>query len=283
MNHELLDYKVQVMNGTGNSFAITSFMNLDHATQFHTLYDCNTIEDFVVRMCNLLKVDGFILLTEADSKKNDYKWFFYNNDGSKAEMCGNAARCVGHFTFKNHVSGDEHSFESLAGTIDVIVENEDQVTVAMPELTAVPVKAQVADLNYTFLDTGVPHSVIELSDLETKKKLLPIIKELRQSTQHHVGGSNVTLFESINENLIKSVSFERGVEDFTQACGTGAVAAAHCQFVKTGAVKIQVQMPGGAVFVDFSKDKPYLIGPIEYGKTFFPEELKELWTNSFTA
>ena len=94
-----LDYKIQLMNGTGNSFAITSFLSSEFAYKFHEQFNASSLKEFVPKICKLLNVDGFIILTEADSKKNDYKWLFYNNDGSEAEMCGNAARCVGHFTF----------------------------------------------------------------------------------------------------------------------------------------------------------------------------------------
>ena len=89
----------------------------------------------------------------------------------------------------------------------------------------------------------------------------------------------MTYYAQTSDDKIKSVSYERGVENFTSACGTGAVAAAFGQSHTSGNKKIEVSMPGGRVLVDLTEDIPYLIGPIEYHKTLFPEDIEKLWMN----
>ncbi len=282
-----MEIKIYLMSGTANSFAITSFMSEQAALSLHESFNVTNLNELAKKFCHIANVDGFIIITESQNKNNDYKWIFFNRDGSPAEMCGNAARCVGHLTFKNHIAGQEHSFESVAGDINVFVENEGRVTIGM---TAIQGLKQ--DLNfsfegnnfpYTYLDTGVPHSVIKLDSLDKLHSHKVMASKLRHQLDSNLNGSNVTFYCVNDGKSIQSASFERGVEDFTQACGTGAVAAAYCHHLNSSESLIEVNMPGGRVFVDFSKITPYLIGPIKYNSTLFPEDIKELWTNSYTA
>ena len=287
MLDENLDLKIYLMSGTANTFAITSFMSKDSATNLHKVFKVESLNELASKFCNFTDVDGFIILTDSDNKDNDYKWLFFNRDGSPAEMCGNAARCVGHLTFKNHIAGQEHSFESSAGDISVLVENEERVTVGMTKIKNLK-KDLVFDfnnqtLNYTHLDTGVPHCVFKIESFDQLGTYKAMAAKLRNNKELYPNGSNVTFYSVTSNVSIQSATFERGVEDFTQACGTGAVAAAFCHQQEVDKDQIEVNMPGGRVFVDFSKITPYLIGPIKYNSTLFPEDIEDLWTNSFTA
>ena len=283
-----LDIKIYLMSGTANSFAITSFMSEQSANHLHEAFNVSSLSELAKKFCSITDVDGFIIVTESKSKNNDYKWIFFNRDGSPAEMCGNAARCIGHLTFKNHIAGQEHTFESIAGDISVFVETEDRVTVGMTKIKNLKqnlnFKFEENSFSYTHLDTGVPHCVFKINSFDKLNDHKAMAEKLRNSLELYPTGTNVT-FYSVNDSnkSIQSASFERGVEDFTQACGTGAVAAAFCHHENSSESLIEVNMPGGIVLVDFSKVTPYLIGPIKYNSTLFPEDIKELWTNSFTA
>jgi len=278
-----LDIKITLMSGTANSFAITNFMSEDSALNLHTSFDVSSLSLLAKKFCELTNVDGFIILTESNNKNCDYKWIFLNRDGSPAEMCGNAARCVGHLTFKNHISGQEHTFESTAGEISVFVESKDKVTVGMTPIQNINknlnYKHKDLNLSYTHLNTGVPHCVIQIDNMDSLNNYKDFAKALRNDTNLYPNGTNVTCYATNDNKNIESASFERGVEDFTKACGTGAVAAAFCHRQNNSENLINVTMPGGSVSVDFSNDTPKLIGPIEYNSTLFPEDIKNLWTN----
>ena len=283
MLSKISDLKIYLMSGTANTFAITSFMSNERAENLHNIFGESNLSKLAKKFCELTSVDGFIIITESKNKKNDYRWIFYNRDGSPAEMCGNAARCVGHLTFKNHIAEQKHSFESLAGDISVFVEKESKVTVGMTAIknlkTNLDFEFEGDHFKYTHLDTGVPHCVIKIDNFEKLESYKPMAKKLRNNLELYPGGSNVTFYSIISNNNIKSSSFERGVEGFTQACGTGAVAAAFCHSQATSEKLIDVNMPGGGVTVDFSEVNPYLIGPVNYNSTLFLEDIKNLWTN----
>ncbi len=286
MTDEINDLKIFLMSGTANTFAITNFMSKEKANSLHKHFQLNSINQLAKKICKIAKVDGFIIITEADNKKNDYKWIFHNSDGSPAEMCGNAARCIGHLTFKSHIADQKHSFESIAGEISVIVDNEDKVTVGMPAIKDISSKQTFKFKNiiyeFNYLDTGVPHCVIKIDNFSNLQSYKELATHLRMACPERPRGSNISFYSSSSDTVIECASFERGVEDFTQACGTGAVAAAYCFSQEVNKHIIEVNMPGGRVFVDFSGVNPYLIGPVKYDSTLFIEDIKALWMNSFT-
>ena len=201
-------------------------------------------------------------------------------------MCGNAARCVGHLTFKSHISEQQHSFETAAGEVTVDVEDEEKVTVGMPAIKDITAnqnfKFNSKNYTFTYLDSGVPHCVIRIDNFSQIESYKDLASSLRKKSEDRPRGSNVTFYSPTSNTSIQCASFERGVEDFTEACGTGAVAAAYCHSKDSKKTYIEANMPGGRVFVDFSKITPYLIGPVKYDSTLFIEDIKALWTNSFT-
>jgi diaminopimelate epimerase len=164
-------------------------------------------------------------------------------------MCGNAARCVA-LIYQKLAEGHPSRcrFLSLSGPIETQILSAHQVRVVMPTL------AQEKDLIIKnshgvsvpgfYVNTGVPHFVLEqIPDFE-------LAKELRSHESFGPKGTNVTFVEVGSPR--KAVTFERGVEDFTQACGTGAVAAARYIYKKAPQQKtVQVQMPGGILSVEF--------------------------------
>jgi len=165
--------------------------------------------------------DGLLILEK--SKIADIKMRIFNADGSEAEMCGNGARCVALYLGKPHVK-----IETKAGTIESQV-NADHVKIKLtdPRDTKLdmPIKVNNRTLHVNFINTGVPHTVIFVEGLD-KIDVTNLGKQIRFHKSFAPSGTNVDFIEILKNNSIKIRTYERGVEDETLACGTGAVASA---------------------------------------------------------
>lgn len=221
------------LSGAGNTFSVT--WDTEEAL---------TIADrpkFVREVCKATKTDGFIFLSWLNEGQQHLKWDFYNNDGSMAEMCGNATRCVAYYA-KNilNIQSDHLKIQTIAGPILIKILEKELFEVKM---TAVQ---KFYHQKYFCCDTGVPHIVFEISDFSEYKKHLLSCRELRFHPDFQPRGTNVTLVQlDVATNKLKAVSYERGVEDFTEACGTGAMAAAFYNLNKRKINETFVEMPGG--------------------------------------
>ncbi len=170
--------------------------------------------------------DGFILI--EDSKKADFKWYFFNADGSEAEMCGNGGRCAARFAYMNDICGKKLSFETLAGIIRAEVKGKlVKLEMTNPSDLRPNIKFSTGldELTIDFINTGVPHAVIITEDLDH----VPVFewgRLIRYDDMFAPEGTNVDFVQVKNEHHIYIRTYERGVEDETLACGTGAVASA---------------------------------------------------------
>ena len=198
-----------------------------------------------IQLCNQYpnaKIDGLIVLDLTVGY--DFIWDFYNRDGSSAEMCGNAARCV-YLYFQKIVKPKERiNFLSKAGEVTVEKTKDHRISVNMPLITNIKREGKAF-----FVNTGVPHVVID-SVANTED-----VAAFRSRPEPN--GSNVTFLQGT-----QAVTFERGVEDYTLACGTGAVAAAVRLYCEFGNQKSLIKMPGGNLEVQISnlQNSPKLIG-----------------------
>lgn len=228
------------LSGAGNTFSVTWESS-----------ETKSISDrpmFVRTVCEITKTDGFIFLSWLNEEQHHIQWDFYNNDGSMAEMCGNATRCVA-FYAKNiiHIEGNHLKLQTIAGIIDIKILDKELFEVKM---TAVQ---KFNHPNYFWCDTGVPHIVIEVPNYENYHDLKSYCRELRFHPDFQPRGTNVTLVKlDTAANKMKAVSYERGVEDFTEACGTGAMAAAYYNLNKRGQFETLVEMPGGLLKMNLS-------------------------------
>jgi len=209
------------MSGTGNDFIV-----IDHR---RTLIPETDQAEFVRRVCRRMfsiGADGVILIENSETA--DFSWRFYNGDGSVAEMCGNGARCAARFAYARGIAGKTMKFETLAGTIEAEILEDDDVSLLMT--TPVDCKKGLSvELSGTareisFMNSGVPHAVLFMeSDMD-----IPV-KEWGNSIRFHEmfqpAGTNVNFVQTLDDG-IRVRTYERGVEDETMACGTGAVAAA---------------------------------------------------------
>lgn len=256
------------MQGCGNDFLILDYLKDADAPEFNA----REIQFFCNRNFGL-GADGFVqILPSVDAHA---KWNFYNCDGSVAEMCGNAARCVILFLADKYFPDEELiSLETKAGIIrGKVFPHERYVEVMMMpghtggvEVEEVVVKTDETAHRLFCVNTGVPHAVVEVEDLKNYP-----VTQVGRSLLHHpifgAEGSNITFFEKVLGNKILSTTFERGVEEETLACGTGAAAAAivYSQLYLQ-AFPIEVTVPGGTLAIDFSPVSKYMLlrGPAEY-------------------
>ena len=208
------------MSGSGNDFILID--NRDG------IVDDKYLKQLVVGACRRKMsagADGLLLI--ENSSRADFKWRFYNADGSRAEMCGNGARCAGRFAFITGITGPKLSFETDAGlvTAEVI---DDRVKIGMTDPIDLRENRTLlvgeTTLHYDFINTGVPHVVLSTDDIEGID-----VFELGRAIRHHEifspAGTNVNFMEPMGDNTIAVRTYERGVEDETLACGTGCVAA----------------------------------------------------------
>ena len=216
------------MSGSGNDFIIIDNRN--------KVIGETDLSNFVAKVCRRkmsVGADGFILVENADA--TDFKWRFFNSDGSVAEMCGNGARCTARFAYLNKIAGPKMSFETEAGIIHAQVVDE-RVKIKMPDpvnlKTDYNLELENRSLSISSINTGVPHVVIvkdKIDDIEVVK----VGREIRFHDVFAPAGTNVNFVCPQEGDIISIRTYERGVEDETLACGTGAVASAIVMACKT--------------------------------------------------
>jgi len=163
---------------------------------------------------NGVGADGLVVV--VPHAEYDFEWDFYNADGSRATMCGNASRAVAHFAMEKGISEDGHAeFLTGAGVIRAVV-NGNYVVSDMTKPIVLSEDIQEENEKWWFVDTGVPHLInirenIEEFDLEQAKRL------------RDKYNANINIC-AVKENSLNVRTYERGVEDETLACGTGMVA-----------------------------------------------------------
>jgi len=208
------------MSGSGNDFVIIDNHDLS--------LKLSDLPAFARKVCERkisVGADGLLLI--EPSKTVDFKWQFFNSDGSIAEMCGNAARCVARFAYIKGIAGKKMSFETLAGIIAAEV-HHDVVKVKLTNPS--PVKqGEKINLNgqkvlLDSIDTGVPHAVTFVDHLEACA-VFDWGRKIRRHDSFQPKGTNANFAAVLDRHKIKVRTYERGVEDETLACGTGAVAA----------------------------------------------------------
>ncbi len=198
--------QISKYSASGNDFIIFhTFLEIDRSGVAKSL--CHRQEG--------IGADGLIVLLPSNSKEYDFKWQFYNSDGSEAKMCGNGSRAAAHYAFTNALAGKKMRFLTGAGIIEASV---DKSTVEVALSDPVIIKKNIKEEGYEWVlfDTGVPHLVTFVKDLNEYSKELA--EKLRQKYDANV---NFALFEN---GKISVRTYEKGVEDETLACGTGMAA-----------------------------------------------------------
>lgn len=258
MNH-LLPPVITKMSGAGNTFALvdarkgSAWADLEKTLGMARPQFAKMVCDRVLGV----GTDGFLLI-EDGSEGFDFHWDFYNNDGSTAEMCGNAARCAARFCYET--LGTDGTgvlrFKTGAGLVVTQVLGNGRIRVKMPEarfiqeLIELKTKSSSTE-KFALVNTGVPHLVQMIHAFSDTVALKDMAREARSHHDLQPSGANVTFFTVEAAGKIRAVTFERGVEDYTLACGTGAVAAALVHSKESKDSIVEVQMPGGLMQVTF--------------------------------
>lgn len=204
--------------------------------------------------------DG-LLAVEPPQGEADFRMRYYNADGGEAEMCGNGARCFARFVrpFVNAADGNEAiSFETPAGVIRAqFFGDEVEVNLTEPEDLRLNLEVALAAGPGTVhhLNTGVPHAIQFVDDLETMD-IRARGKELRSHEAFAPAGVNANFLQKVADDLYAIRTYERGVEDETLACGTGVTAAAIIAHLVDGAtLPVKLRVRGGDVLaVNFVRD-----------------------------
>ena len=256
------------MNGAGNDFVVVDNRDL--------LLTLST--DQIAALCNRHRgvgADGLLMVEPAQTGA-DFRMRYYNADGGEAEMCGNGARCFARFA--SRLEGTRQQavrFETQAGVITAECLGEHvRLGMSDPHSYSPPTGIQVngRELSISFLNTGVPHAVVEVADLASVD-----VRADGSAIRHHTHfaprGTNVNFTCAVEPGHIRVRTYERGVEDETLACGTGVVACALIHHLATGTPSpVSVEVKGGdTLTVGFSAtggvgafDSVTLTGPADF-------------------
>jgi len=242
------------MQGAGNDFIIIN--NIEENIP------AEKIPALAERLCSRrlsIGADGFMVVERA-TNGGDFKMLFYNSDGGAAEMCGNGARCIARYGYEKGLAhGDEQRIETVSGTVIGRRQSERLYTVRLNDPSVIDtyrtatVSGVDYDCSYVELgDPGLPHAIFVMDGWDT----VPTdeLRSLGSKLRFYEGfpkGANVTFCRLVGDDHVKAVTFERGVEDFTLACGTGCgstVTALTLRGLVSGE-NVRVSMPGGELFV----------------------------------
>lgn len=211
------------LSGAGNDFVIINNLNqvIDSAD--------SEFMNFVTKICQRrmsVGADGVLLVEPTENV--DFRMRYFNADGGEVETCGNGARCISKFAYLNGIVSEQMQFLTNAGIYEAEIV-DDNVKVRMSDPTDirinVPLRLEDGVHNVGFANSGVPHVVFFVDDLETTD-----VFDLGQQTRYHndfkPAGTNANFICIHSQELIEIRTYERGVENETLACGTGSIASA---------------------------------------------------------
>ena len=255
--------KLYHMSGAGNDFIVIDARGAE--LDFSSL---------AVELCKTYGTDGFMALDVSEIA--DFRLHFYNADGSRGEMCGNGARCICKFACDLGIVGQEMTVQTDAGLVYgwQLSENRYRVKLNTPSIVDLHRKGDTAYVELG--NPGIPHSVTRVPGLtfDQKEVLRPMAKALRFDPVFPKG-VNANLYDWIDEKTVRILTYERGVEDYTLACGTGSGSVATVLWLSgrlPGGI-LNLQNPGGILTVtvegkDAQVDNLLLEGPAELLKVY---------------
>jgi diaminopimelate epimerase len=209
------------MSGSGNDFILID--NRNHQVSVEDVV--KFVRDVCERRVSVGS-DGLILI--ENSGKVDFRWRFFNADGSEVDMCGNGGRCAARFAFIKGIAKERMSFETGAGIIDAEVK-EDVVKIKLTDprdlKTDYDITIDGTLCKVSSINTGVPHVVFYTDELEAFD-IVGMGRIIRFHEAYRPAGTNANFVTVVDRQNIRVRTYERGVEDETLACGTGSVASA---------------------------------------------------------
>lgn len=258
------------MNGAGNDFLI-----LNNLEEHLPLEQLPRIAKVLCERHLSIGADG-LMVVDAPTEGGDFKMRFFNSDGSMGEMCGNGARCICRYGFETGLTGETQRIETTAGLVTGMrisprlyrIRLNDPTTIRLDcsvEVDGVRYECAYVELG----NPGIPHAVVPYANLRQADH--EELRELGRAIRWHSGfpkGANVNFYEITGEDTLYERTFERGVEDFTYACGTGtgSVVAVLTLQGKVSGHGVKVHMAGGELVIDAERIHSqiadlYLTGP----------------------
>lgn len=236
------------MNGNGNDFVVIDRDGMPYG-------DMVSLTRRVCRRRRSIGADGVLVVEPSD--RGDFRMRIFNADGSESDMCGNGARCIARYAFEKCMAPAEMAFETLAGIIKARVEGS-FVNLDMGEIDLgrgwfdrrVSIAGREVDAD--FLVVGVPHLMVYAGDPASmdRKDLTDWGRMLRNDEGIFPDGTNVNFVYPVDERSLRVWTYERGVEDFTDSCGTGSSASAIAGMRRFGLESpVTVYNPGGVNLV----------------------------------
>ena len=259
------------MNGAGNDFIV-----LDNRSLQLTQQELAALARVVCHRHLSIGADG-LMAVDHPCQGGDYRMLFFNSDGSIGEMCGNGARCICRYGYERGLAGPVQRVETTAGLVTGQRIDERNYRIRLNDPTKIELHRQLEacgqtfDVSYIELgNPGLPHLVVEQPDLAERSfdDLRAVARALRSHPALEKG-ANVNFFALTGKDQVLEKTFERGVEDFTYACGTGtgSVVTVLTLLGRVSGHQVPVQMPGGTLLVDVERNPDgsvenlYLTGP----------------------
>lgn len=252
--------KFEKMHGAGNDFVV-----IDARTGKFTLDDIRKKTPALCHRRTGIGADGVLVL--GDSHDSDFSMHYFNADGSLAGMCGNGARCLTRYAV--HAGFSRELTFRMGENIYRAEVHDEYVSIHFP-VSPEPETMIIDNTTWCELNPGTEHVVAIDPEFEQTpdESLRAIGREIRNRTDLFPRGTNVNFANPVNQNRLNLVTYERGVEDLTLACGTGAIATAiGWDFIKHGVEgppcegpktvnsvtdhHIQLDCPGGPLEVSF--------------------------------
>lgn len=257
------------LSGAGNDFIILN--NMDGAI------DPAGYPRLAAALCRRrVSIGGDGLMAVEPSAAADFRMVFFNADGSAGEMCGNGARCICRYGYETGLAGRRQTVETPSGLVTGQRLDRRRYRVRLTEPTCIrldcPVEADGVPYTCAYIELGtpgLPHAVVEmpgLADMDWER-----LRAVGRALRHHPAfpkGANVNFYAPTAPDEAVLRTFERGVEDFTCACGTGSAATALTMTLKRGkdCGAVRLRNPGGELTVEVRRAESgsfrlYLTGP----------------------
>ena len=231
--------RIVYMNGAGNDFMVVDARGQN--------YDFRAMS---TELCKLTGADGFMALDYSDIA--DFRLHFYNSDGSRGEMCGNGARCICRFAYELGIVGDSMVIQTDAGLVPGWRISDSIYKVQLNNPSIIDLHRAENAAYVELGQPGCPHSVTEIPGLawQMRDELRDFAKNMRHNPAFPKG-ANANLYTWLDDTTVRILTYERGVEDYTLACGTGSGSTAVTLW-KQGKVPggvLTVKNPGGDLTV----------------------------------
>lgn len=259
------------MQGAGNDFIV-----IDNKVLKLPL---DRLPGMARRLCTRRISIGGDALMAADfpEQGGDFRMRFYNPDGTVAEMCGNGARCIARYAYERGFARAHMTIETVAGPVQAWRQDRRSYKIKLNAPGTLelhrPVEAQgrIWDCAYVELgNPGIPHAVVHYPGLADAVE--DELRALGRTLRFHSAfpkGANVNFYDVVSGGNVVEKTYERGVEDFTLACGTGSgsTAAVLTLLGKLPGPTVHLSVPGGDLWIEVEQTQARITGLYLVGDT----------------